>query len=69
VRHTRQRPTGAGHHSMSTPLCLHKPLVCLSASVKMGSCTQVGLLAMQMPGVGLDVLGAESEGQIGCAAA
>ena len=30
--------------------------------------TQVGLLAMQMPDVGLDILGAESEGQIGCAA-
>ena len=28
---------------------------------------QIGLLALQMPGVGLDVLGAESEGQIGCA--
>ena len=28
---------------------------------------QIGLLALSMPGVGLDVLGAESEGQIGCA--
>ena len=28
---------------------------------------QVGLLALSMPGVGLDVLGAESEGQIGYA--
>ena len=28
---------------------------------------QIGLLALQTPGVGLDVLGAESEGQIGCA--
>ena len=50
MRHTRQRPTGAGHHSMPPPRCLHKPLTTsLSAGVRMGAGTQVGMPRSSRP--------------------